>query len=83
MPVVFVLDVAEFKPVLDALAVNEDAEISGPSAGYWSVRSDGELALNRKRSGIGLALWYSSLAGGYIGDIAQFDRDDIRIRDCG
>tara|TARA_R110000772_G_scaffold56211_8_gene128014 strand:- start:2218 stop:2469 length:252 start_codon:yes stop_codon:yes gene_type:complete len=83
MPVLFVLDVAEFAPVIAAVKNQPGVTISGPAGGYWRAESDSTIALNRKKSGIRLALWYSSLMGGYAGHIKQFDRDDIVIADPG
>ena len=82
MATLFVLDVTEFAPVLEAARAIPGASITGPTNGYWMIRADRELALNRQRSGLRLALWYSALMGGFIGHIAQYDRDDIRITDA-
>jgi len=81
MPAVYILDVPEFRPVLDGFAGLSNARTTGPASGYWRVQADGELALHRKSTSIGVALWYSALMGGFVGEIAQYDRDDIRICD--
>ncbi len=82
MPIVYILDVPEFRPVLEGFAALANATTSGPAGGYWRIEGDGELALRRKATKISVALWYSALMGGFIGEIAQYDREDMRIRDA-
>mgnify|MGYP003123700428 CR=1 FL=1 len=75
----FVLDVAEFEPLLAAAKTTPGCTISGPRAGYWDICAEREISFNRKRAGLRPALWYSAVVGGYVGKIEQYDRDDIRI----
>lgn len=81
MPAVYILDVPEFRPVFEGFAALPNATATGPVGGYWRIEGDGELALRRKATKIGVALWYSALMGGFVGEIAQYDRDYIRIQD--
>ncbi|WP_321930519.1 VOC family protein [Paraburkholderia guartelaensis] len=75
----FVLDVPEFRPLVDT------ARQSGPypttTLGDGYVRIDGNpgIALNRRALGFKPAVWYGALTGGLIGRIARFDADDLLI----
>lgn len=78
MVTIFVPDLPEFAPLLDgARAVG--SRIEPPARGYWRIVSDGELSFRRKELGLGPALWNSALTGGFIGRIAEYDRDVLRI----
>jgi hypothetical protein len=75
---IFILDVPEFRPIVDG-ARRAELGVSGPTRGYYVIAREGELVLSRKALGLKPAVWYSSLSGGMQGRIAQFDRDTLRI----
>lgn len=75
---IFVLDVPEFRPIVEG-ARRAGFDIERNAAGYFVIARDREIVLSRKDLGIKPAVWYSSLSGGLEGRIAAFDRDTIRI----
>jgi hypothetical protein len=77
---IYVLDVPEFRPIVDG-ARRAGIEVSAPVNGYYVIVGEGEVVLSRKALGLKPAVWYSSLSGGLEGRIAQFDRDTLRIVD--
>ena len=76
---VFVLDVEEFRPVVDAARALPAARVSGPRHGYYRIDATDELVLQRKPMGFKPALWWSMLTGGYLGHIASYTRDELRM----
>lgn len=77
---IFVVDVEEFRPVIDAVRTLPGATVQGPKAGYWLIESSGELVLHRKPMGFKPALWWSMLTGGYQGCITVYTRDEMRMQ---
>jgi hypothetical protein len=77
---IYILDVPEFRPIVDG-ARRAGIEVSPPVKGYYVIAGEGEVVLSRKTLGLKPAVWYSSLSGGLEGHIAQFDRDTLRIVD--
>ena len=75
---VYVLDVPEFRPIIEG-ARRAHIGVSGPARGYYVIAGERELMFSRKALGLKPAVWYSSLSGGLEGRIAQFDRDTLRI----
>lgn len=80
MATLFVLQVPEFAPLCEAMERKEgiDAKRRGH---YLCLSAANELHVSRKDTGLGLAVWYGSLTGGFSGTIAQFDNDELRIID--
>ena len=76
---IFVVDVEEFRPVLDAARGLPKATVLGPRAGYWLIESAQELVFQRKAMGFKPALWWSMLTGGYDGRITHYTRDELRM----
>jgi len=81
MATLFVLDVAEFEPLVNAARHIENVEVDA-NASYARIRAAGELAIRRADTGLGKAVWYGALTGGYLGQVARFDDDELRIRDA-
>lgn len=80
---IFVVDVEEFRPVVDAARRLPGATVRGPRAGYWCIESTQELVLHRKPLGFKPALWWSMLTGGYEGHISLYTRDEMRMQPGG
>lgn len=78
MPTVYVLNLPEFMPVVDA-ARKIKCDIQEPVNGYWKIETVGDLVLQRKALGLSAALWNTALAGGVIGKIVQFDATQCTI----
>lgn len=81
MPRIYVLDLPEFSPVV-AAAQSSDCVVSGPLNGYWKVEKAGTINFNRKALGLSAALWNTSLAGGVVGRITQFNSIDCTIEEA-
>lgn len=77
---IFVVDVEEFRPIIDAARNLPITTVLGPKAGYWLIESSEELVLHRKAMGFKPALWWSMLTGGYQGRIMLYTRDEMRMQ---
>jgi hypothetical protein len=76
---IFVPDIPEFAPVLKAAEQAGSCRVIAPKQGYWRITADSEICFQRKALGLGPALWYSMLSGGYRGRITEYSRDVLRI----
>jgi catechol 2,3-dioxygenase-like lactoylglutathione lyase family enzyme len=76
---VFVLDVPEFRPLVDA--ARESGAYHTASTGNGYIRIDGNpgITFNRRALGFKPAVWYGALTGGLAGRIEQFDGDQLVI----
>ncbi len=81
MATLFVLGVAEFEPLVEAARHLENVQVDG-NASYARIRAAGELAIRRSDTGLGKAVWYGALTGGFLGRVAAFNDDELRIRDA-
>lgn len=79
MPTVFILDVEEFRPMIDQAHQMEGVTVLHYPPGYVRVSSDFEISFNRKALGFKPAVWYGALTGGLQGRIAEYSRDTLRI----
>ena len=79
MASLFVLDVPEFAPLI---ASSDGAGIAVTrKAGFAALSAPGRLMIEREATGLGLAIWYGALTGGYQGEIETFDGDRLVIVD--
>jgi catechol 2,3-dioxygenase-like lactoylglutathione lyase family enzyme len=78
-PRVYVLDVPEFRCLVDDAQSRPDCRVDKVSAAYWCISAEGELRFSRQRLGVKPAVWYGLFTGGLAGRIAEFGRDDITI----
>ena len=79
MVVLYVLDVAEFLPIVEAARKLPDCQITKSEKGYWKIVSPTEIVLNRKAMQMKPAVWYGLFTGGMNGEIAAFGRDEVRV----
>jgi len=79
MPRIFVLDVPEFRPLIDDARAREGYSVSGPRLGYWRIEAAGAVEFHRKALGFKPAVWHGALTGGLVGRIERFDNDVMRI----
>lgn len=73
----YVLDVPEFRPVID-----EGSRCAGRvrSVGnYVELASDRSLTIDRKKAGARRAVWFSSIGALRNGKVVQFDDNILRI----
>lgn len=81
MPTIFVLDVPEFRPIVEHARTRSEFNVKGPTRGYWRVSTQGALTLRRKALGFKPAVWHGALTGGLIGHIERFDNDVMQLVD--
>lgn len=79
MASLFVLDVPEFQPLIDA--VGKAGNGVTRKAGFARLSAPGRLVVERRATGLGLAIWYGALTGGYQGKVERFDSDQLVIAD--
>ena len=79
MVILYVLDVAEFLPIVEAARKLPDCQITKSEKGYWKIVSLTEIVLNRKAMQMKPAVWYGLFTGGMNGEIASFGRDEVRV----
>lgn len=79
MVVIYVLDVPEFRPVVETCRGKPDCVITHSDKGYWRVEAPGEIVLNRRAMQMKPALWYGLFTGGLNGEIAEFGREEVRL----
>ena len=80
MPRIYVLDVPEFRCLVDDARRRSGYNVTPAGRGYYRIESEDELVFRRKELGVKPAVWYGLFTGGLVGRIAQFDRDVVRIQ---
>jgi hypothetical protein len=76
MPSLFVLDVPEFAPLIAAASADHRVR---RQRGYAMIESPETIVVERRKSGLGDAVWYGALTGGYEGRIVEFSADRLVI----
>ncbi|WP_447919760.1 VOC family protein [Achromobacter aegrifaciens] len=76
---IYVLDVPEFKALLDAADATPGYATKPADNGYVRIVGNPGLRFQRKELGFKPAVWYGALTGGLNGRIAQFDMDVLAI----
>ncbi len=79
MASLFVLDVPEFAPLIHAAGQGGTQVLR--KANFARLSAPGRLVVDRAATGLGLAIWYGALTGGYQGRVERFDGDQIVISD--
>lgn len=79
MVVVYVLDVAEFFPIVEAARKNPEYKVTGPDKDYYRIEAASEIVLHRREMKLKPAVWYGIFTGGINGEIATWDRDTVRV----
>lgn len=78
MTTLYILDVADFRPVIEVAA--DLADVTCRRAGdYAELVSDGEIVIDRRSTGVNHATWYSVVAGVADGRVVQQDKDALRV----
>ena len=75
----YVLDVAEFSPLVRAAEKNESCRVHPVIAGYRYIEFDGEIEIMRETTGLGEAVWFGCLTAGLDGKITSFTSDSIKL----
>ncbi|WP_234253476.1 hypothetical protein [Billgrantia aerodenitrificans] len=76
---VHVINVPEFRPMVDTMRGKPDVTITGPVKGYWTISAPNELTFERKAMQMKPAVWYGIFTGGLNGEITHWGRDEVRI----
>ena len=76
MPILFVLDVPEFAPLIAGAAAGHRVERRG---GYAMIKAAEKVVVERAKSGLGDAVWFGALTGGYEGRVVEFSADRLVI----
>lgn len=79
MITVYVVDVPEFRPMVETAEGQDGVRVSGPVKGYWTIEASTELRFNRKAMKMKPAVWYGIFTGGLNGEIADWGRDEVRV----
>jgi len=79
VPAIYVLDVPEFRALVDFSQQQPGYRVGELGNGYFRIESEGDLVFNRKTLKFKPAVWYGIFTGGLDGRIVQFDRDLVRI----
>jgi hypothetical protein len=75
----YVLDVPEFRPLVDAARARADLAVVGPAAGYFRIEAGGQLRIARAETGLPEALWFGAFTAGYDGEELVIDSDQFWI----
>jgi hypothetical protein len=76
MPILFVLDVPEFAPLIAGAAAGHRIQRRG---GYAMIEAAEKVVVERAQSGLGDAVWFGALTGGYEGRVVEFSADRLVI----
>ena len=76
MPSLFVLDVPEFAPLIAGAGVDHRVQ---RRAGYALIEAAETIVVDRAKSGLGDAVWFGALTGGYEGRIVEFSAERLVI----
>lgn len=81
MPRVYVVDVPEFRPVVESARARaaDGYSVTGPRKGYFTIENAGAMTFNRKEMRLPPAIWYGIFTGGLHGEIAAFGRETVTI----
>ncbi|WP_203193146.1 hypothetical protein [Xanthobacter dioxanivorans] len=79
MVVVYVLDVPEFHPIVEAVRSDPDCTVTKSGKGYYRVEAPVEIVLNRRKMQMKPAVWYGLFTGGLNGEITAFGREEVRV----
>lgn len=81
VPALYVLDVPEFRALVDHARGRPNCKVSGPHLGYFRIDAKGTLEFERRSLGFKPAVWHGALTGGLLGRIDVFDNDRMRLID--
>lgn len=79
MPRLYVLDVPEFAPLVEAARRKDGFEIAGPTAGYFRIATEDQLRIHRVDTGLPEALWFGAFTAGYDGEELIIDSEQFWI----
>ena len=74
----YVLDVPEFAPLVDAARRQSGLAVTRDAA-HFEITAKGAMAIERSATGLERAVWFGALTGGYVGKVERFDDSELRI----
>jgi len=78
MPVLFVLDVPEFRPAATLLEQEGRCRVSR-AGGYIRFEADDEIAIEREKTGMTEAVWFGLTVAGFQGAVAEYSDHVLRL----
>lgn len=79
MPRLYVVDVPEFRPVVESAKEQADCTVRAVRKGYWLIECPNSMSFNRKEMQMKPALWYGIFTGGLDGEITEWGREIVTI----
>lgn len=79
MPAIYVVDVPEFRPLVESARTKEGYAVSEQKKGYYKIETSGEMRFSRKEMQLKPALWYGMFTGGLDGEIKSFGREEVVV----
>lgn len=76
---IYVLDVPEFAPIIEAARSQAQCQVQPVGHGYLAIDTHEAVEFKRKELNLKPAVWYGLFTGGLRGRIECFDRDTVRI----
>lgn len=74
----YVLAMPEFAPLVEAARKQRKLSVKRHKA-HFEISAEGAIAIRRSATGLGRALWFGALTGGFDGLIDKFDETMLRI----
>ncbi len=79
MPSLYVLDVPEFRPLVETARRLGRFEVVGPAAGYYRISTAEQLRIERRDTGLTEALWFGAFTAVYDGEELVIDSHQFWI----
>ena len=74
----YILDLPEFAPMVEAARKQSKLSLTHHKT-HFEVNAEGAIAIKRSVTGLGRAVWFGALTGGFVGTIERFDDSVLRI----
>lgn len=75
----YVLDVPDFRPLVEAARRDPLCAVHPVVAGYSFIEFHQEIEIDRGTTGLGEAVWFGCLTGGLDGQITLFTPQTLRL----
>jgi hypothetical protein len=79
MAVIYVVDVPEFVPIVEAARKKPNCTVTEAKKGYYKITTTGAVTFNRREMQMKPALWFGMFTGGLNGEITSFNRDEVTV----
>jgi hypothetical protein len=75
----YVLDVPEFRSLIEAARKAGPCHVHAKRGHYYFVEFENEIELLRRNTRMNEAVWYGCVGGGIDGKIAHFDAERLKL----